>query len=202
MTSEEKLRHHIHRCFLNYRDGQKFIYETFYDYASSFCINYTEDEEELITMLNNSFLKVFKNIHKFSSSDGDYESSFRIWLRKWIICGIVDHCRNHFKHDLLLDFKHELLFDLHNAWQSFFAIIYPQTNRYSLNEAMRMIQSLSPSNRIILNLTVLEEFSYLQIADCLNISIETATGNVLHAKRQLQNKFLCAASHPEILTIE
>lgn len=120
-----------------------------------------------------------------------------IWLRKWIISGIIDHCRKHFKHHLLLDFKHELSFDLHKAWQSFFAIICPQTGRYSFNETMRMIRSLSPSNRIILNLTVLEEFSQQQIADCLNISIETAGNNVLHAKRQLQNKFLFSASHSE-----
>jgi RNA polymerase sigma factor (sigma-70 family) len=193
---QEELSYHIHRCLLNDRDSQKFIHESFYDYTRSFCICYTADEDEAITMLNNIFLKIFKHIHQFKSG-GDYEESFKRWMRKWIISGIVDHCREHFKHERLLDFKHEILTDLQEAWRRFFRMLCPLQEHCSFNDIMRMIQSLSPSSRIILNLNVLEDFDEQQIADCLNTSPETARGNLLKAQRQVQNKFFCLSVYAE-----
>ncbi|HXS55126.1 MAG TPA: sigma-70 family RNA polymerase sigma factor [Hanamia sp.] len=192
----EELGYHIHRCLSNDRDSQKYIYESFYDYTRSFCICYAADEDESIAILNNIFLKVFKHIHQFSSG-GDYELSFKTWMRKWIISGIVDHCRAHFKHELLLDFKHETLTDMQDAWQRFFRMLCPRQQHPSFHDIMKMIRSLSPASRIILNLSVLEDFDEQQIADCLNTSPETARTNLLKAKRQLQNKLFCLSVYAE-----
>ena len=195
--SQEELSYHIHRCLSNDPDSQKIIHEHFYDYAWDFCICYAADEDEAISMLNNVFLKVFKHIHKSRGADSDYENSFRTWMRKWIIGGIVDHCRKNFKHELLLDFKHNILTDLQMAWQRFFGILCPRQEYQSFPDIIKLIHSLTPASRIILNLSVLEEFDEQQIADCLNTSPETARNNLLKARRQLRNKFFCLPVYAE-----
>jgi DNA-directed RNA polymerase specialized sigma24 family protein len=83
------------------------------------------------------------------------------------------------------------------AWQRFFGMLCPRQEYQSFPDIIRLIHSLTPASRFILNLNMLEEFDEQQIADCLNTSTETARNNLLKASRQLRNKFFCLSVYAE-----
>ena len=60
MLSSEEFALHINGCALNKRDSQKKIYTTFYRHAIAVCEGYVATHDEAIEILNNGFLKIFK----------------------------------------------------------------------------------------------------------------------------------------------
>ena len=85
MLSVEELNEHIKGCALNKRESQKKIYSSFYTYAMTICNRYAGSEEDAVEILNDSFLKVFKEIDHFVPAYQDINNSFKGWLRKIVI---------------------------------------------------------------------------------------------------------------------
>lgn len=66
MLTAKELIQRIGGCSLNNREGQKKIYQTFYGYAISICSRYTNKQGDAVEILNDGFLKIFKEIHRFT----------------------------------------------------------------------------------------------------------------------------------------
>lgn len=178
MRDNELLRFHLKRCFYKEKASENYIFEKYHSYVESFCEYYTSDYEELITLINECFCLAFKNIPFDGRHKIPDEASFCNWLRKWIICGIVDHSRKNFKHQRLLHFKHVPLSDHSVLWENFFQKFYTTRGLKSTEAITCVVDSLSPSSRIILNLIVLEKFTDTDVADCLGIPNDTASSNI------------------------
>ncbi len=82
LISAEELNLHIRGCTLNNRESQKKIYNSFYSYGMAICDRYTKRKEDSIEIFNDSFLKIFKEIHRYKPSYADEVNSFKGWLRK------------------------------------------------------------------------------------------------------------------------
>ena len=98
MLTAEELNLQIRGCALNQRESQKKLYNSFYGYAMSICDRYTSREEDASEILNDGFLKIFKEIHHFKPSYADVVSSFKGWLRKIMVYTAIDHFRKNQKH--------------------------------------------------------------------------------------------------------
>ena len=178
LLSAEELSLHVERCALNNRESQKKLYTSFYGYAMAVCDRYTNNQDDAIEILNDGFLKVFKEIYRYKPAYTDVVSSFKGWLRKIMVYTAIDHFRkNH---------KHQFTTDLDNGVVQVASHAEDALDRISYEEIIRSIQDLTPGYRTVFNLFIIEGFTHEEISDRLGISIGTSKSNLAKARRQLQ----------------
>ena len=180
--SGEELRSTIQGCVLNDRLSQKKIYTSFYNYAMSICSIYTTNYEDSVEILNDGFLKVFKEIYRYQPAYADHVLSFKGWLRKIMLYTSIDHFRKNHKYRFTKELDNEV------AWQS--AEGEDALDRISYNEIVRSMQKLTPGYRIIFNLFIIENFSHEEISKRLGISVGTSKSNLARGRKQLQKILL------------
>lgn len=178
LLSADELTYHVEACALNNRGSQKVIYSSFYGYAMAICDRYTNKQEDAVEILNDGFLKVFREIHHYHPAYADVVSSFKGWLRKIMVYTAIDHFRkNH---------KHQMVTQLDNVVYQVATVSEDAVDKLSYEEVIRAIQDLSPGYRTVFNLFVIEGLSHDEIATQLGISVGTSKSNLSKARRQLQ----------------
>ena len=178
LLSADELTYHVEACALNNRGSQKVLYSSFYGYAMAICDRYTNKQEDAVEILNDGFLKVFREIHHYRPAYADVVSSFKGWLRKIMVYTAIDHFRkNH---------KHQMVTQLDNVVYQVATVSEDAVDKLSYEEVIRAIQDLSPGYRTVFNLFVIEGLSHDEIASQLGISVGTSKSNLSKARRQLQ----------------
>jgi RNA polymerase sigma factor (sigma-70 family) len=177
LTAEE-LSMHIEGCALNNKASQKKIYYSFYGYAMSVCDRYTNNYDDSIEILNDGFLKIFTEIHRYRPAYTDIVGSFMGWLRKIMIYTAIDHFRK--------NRKYRFTRDLDDGMIQISARDADAIDNISYEEIIRSIQELTPAYRTVFNLFIIEGFTHEEISKRLSISIGTSKSNLAKARRQLQ----------------
>jgi len=180
--SEEELNLHIQGCVLNDRLSQKKIYTSFYNYAMTICSIYTNNYDDSVEILNDGFLKVFKEIYRYQPAYADTTNSFKGWLRKIMVYTAIDHFRKNRKHRFIMELDSEVI--------QVSAGREDALDRISYDEIITAMQKLTPGYRIIFNLFIIENFSHEEISKQLGISIGTSKSNLARGRRQLQKILL------------
>ena len=178
MLSAEELSIYIRGCALNERASQKKIYNSFYGYAMAICDCYANNEDDAIEILNDGFLKIFKEIHRYKPAYANEINSFKGWLRKIMVYTAIDHFRK--------NKKHHVVGELDVAVTQPSAHDISGLDKVSYDEIIRFIQRLSPAYRTVLSLFIIEGFSHEEIAEQLGISVGTSKSNLAKARKQLQ----------------
>lgn len=178
LLSVEELTYHVEACALNKRESQKILYSSFYGYAMAICDRYTSKQDDAVEILNDGFLKVFKEIHHYKPAYADVVSSFKGWLRKIIVYTAIDHFRK--------NQKHQIVTQLDNVVYQVSSTHEDAIDKLSYEEIIRAVQELSPGYRTVFNLFVIDGLSHEEIASQLAISVGTSKSNLSKARRQLQ----------------
>lgn len=144
----------------------------------SICDRYTNNQDDAFEILNDGYLKIFREIHRYEPSYSDAIASFKGWLKKIMVYTAIDHFRK--------QRKHEVVGELDNAIIHLPADSSDACDKISYEEIIRCIQHLSPAYRTVLNLFIIEGFSHEDIARQLGISIGTSKSNLAKARKQLQ----------------
>lgn len=142
------------------------------------CHRYTGSQEDAIEILNDGFLKIFKEMGNFKPAYEDVISSFKGWLRKIMIYTAIDHFRKNHKHQMLADLD-SVVYQIPSWSES-------ALDRLSHEEIIRSIQLLTPAYRTVLNLFIIEGLSHEEIAQQLDIAVGTSKSNLAKARKQLQ----------------
>jgi RNA polymerase sigma factor (sigma-70 family) len=178
LLSADELTFHIRACTLNNRESQKKIYSSFYGYAMAICDRYANKQDDALEIINDGFLKIFREINHYQPAYDDVISSFKGWLRKIMIYTAIDHFRKYH--------KHQMAADLDTIVYQVPAHSIDALDRISHEEIIRSVQQLSPGYRAVFNLFVIDDLSHEEIANHLGISIGTSKSNLAKARRQLQ----------------
>lgn len=176
------LEMHIKRCGLNNRDSQKEIYRSFYSYAMAVCVRYADNRDDAIEILNDGFLKVFKQVGNYKIPYPDSIGSFKAWLRRIMTNTAIDHFRRNKKYRYNKEPDNSAI-ELVAGGEDVF-------DRISYTEIINSIQQLTPGYRAIFNLFIIEGYTYEEIAQQLGISIGASKSSMYKARRQLQNLLL------------
>jgi RNA polymerase sigma-70 factor (ECF subfamily) len=170
-AQEPSIHNLLKGCQKNDRKSQRSLYQHFYGYSMSICLRYADNRDEAVELVNESFMKIFKNIAAF-----DITRPFRPWIRKILI----NTCINHFRKKKV-DFADE--FDAANNLADSEEIL----SGISYQEILDIIRQLSPAYRAVFNLHVIEGYKHEEIAEMLNISVGASKSNLSKAKKNLQN---------------
>ncbi len=142
------------------------------------CDRYAGNQDDALEVLNDGFLKVFREIHHYSPAYSDVVSSFKGWLRKIMVYTSIDHFRKNQKHQVLTQLEN-VVYQVPIAGDD-------ALDKISYEEIIRSVQLLSPGYRTVFNLFIIEGWSHEEIATHLGISTGTSKSNLSKARRQLQ----------------
>jgi RNA polymerase sigma-70 factor (ECF subfamily) len=146
------------------------------------CGLYIKNYDDSVEILNDGFLKVFKEIHRYRPAYADVISSFKGWLRKIIVYTAIDHFRKNRKHRFTKELDIEVNRESAGGEDAL--------DKISYDEIIRSMQNLTPGYKIIVNLSILECFSHEEISKQLGISIGTSKSNLARGRKQLQKILL------------
>ncbi len=178
LLSAEELTYHVEGCAVNKRESQKIIYNSFYGYAMAICDRYAGKQDDALEIMNDGFLKVFKEIHHYQPAYSDVISSFKGWVRKIMVYTAIDHFRK--------NQKHKMVTQLDPVEYQMAARSGDALDKISYDEIILAVQELSPGYRTVFNLFIIEGLSHDEIANKLDISVGTSKSNLSKARKQLQ----------------
>lgn len=152
---------------------QEILYKDFYSYALSICRSYTYSNDDAVSILNDSFLKVFSSIEKKKYNK---DIPFKNWLRRIVINTAIDNYRKNTKH-----FHH---LEIEEATQSI-------TNNdiidnLTANDIINLLDQLPEAHRIVFNLYEIQGYDHREISEKLNISKSTSRVFLTRAKKKLR----------------
>jgi RNA polymerase sigma factor (sigma-70 family) len=186
MDEVPKLKQLIQGCLNSDRKSQHAIYKMYYGKMKAVCLRYTKDPDTAQDVLQEGFIKVFNNIGRYSGV-----GSFEGWIRRIMVNMSIDRFRKS-KNDILMlgqdtsseDFEDEIEEEIDE---------YDQYD-FKPEEIIDAMQLLSPAYRTVFNLYVFEDYTHLDVAEALGISVGTSKSNFAKAKRNLK-KILLQKNH-------
>jgi RNA polymerase sigma factor (sigma-70 family) len=173
----------LNGCRRNDRNSQKELYYLLRGFAMKICYRYTNSNEESEEIVNEGFVKLFKNIHQFDEHrQEDTLLSLKGWFKRILVNTCIDHYRktNASVNGHLLNQESEAIPD-----QSETGI-----DVLSYKEIIEAIRLLSPGYRAVFNLFVIEGLSHEEISKKLGISVGASKSNLSKARDNLRKLLL------------
>ena len=161
----------IKGCLDQDRKMQEMLYQRFSSKMYAVCLRYSKNSDDAQDLLQDGFVKVFKNISKFRG-DGSFEG----WIRRIFVNTSIEHFRRSVKNYQVTDTNEITIED-----PSLTAL-----DNLAEKDIITMIQELSPGYRQVFNMYVIEGYSHKDIGDILGISEGTSKSQLARAKGVLK----------------
>lgn len=163
-------------CKENSRSAQKKLYELYSSQFFTICSRYTKDMHDAEQVLQDSFLKIFQNIHAYQGT-----GSFEGWMKRIIVNTCLDHLKSkQHKADALTTHPEFIQEDIN-------LVSFNQGYQHlNMEVLLSAIQSLSPTTRTVFNLYIFEGYSHKEIAKILSISDGTSQWHLNSARTTLK----------------
>ncbi len=161
----------IKGCLRQDAKCQRLLYERYAPRMLTVCIRYARQRSEAEDILQDAFVKVFKNLDKF-----EHRGSFEGWIRRIMVNTALKYYRKlRFQMEQSgLDYSNDK--PVHSLAES----------QLSAQELMDIIAGLPDGYRIVFNMYAIEGFSHREIADALGIQESTSRSQLVKARKMLQ----------------
>ncbi len=169
MTTETDL---IKGCIEGDRRMQKELYDRFSPKMYAVCIRYMGNADDAQDILQEGFIKIYKNLERFRG-DGSFEG----WVRRIFVNTAIEQIRKK-KMDVSLTEKEETI-----EYKSVSAI-----DNINEKDLLKIVSGLSPGYRSVFNMYVVEGFSHKEIGELLGINEGTSKSQLARARMILQER--------------
>lgn len=187
MFSEIELNIIIKGCINQDRNKQQAFYKHFYGYSAAICMRYTAKQEDISEVVNDGFLKVFKEIHNFRTPNDNYLATLKAWIRRIMINTSIDHYRKYNKNE-------PTIIDVDKQLETQKVDYETPIDKLSYQEVVKLVQELSPIYRMVFNMYVIDGLNHEEISKQLNISVGTSKSNLskarLNVMKLIENKHI------------
>lgn len=167
----------IQGCCKGRESDRKAFYEHFYSYAFSVCLAYASNREDAREMLNDGFLKVFKNIKDLKN-----HHVLLLWLRRIMVNTAIDYYRKNSKRFKEIPAE-TVAYQLEEPYlndKSLFA-------QFSAEHILDILQKMPAPYRMVFSLYVLEGYAHKEISQQLHITEGTSRAHLTEANRLLRH---------------
>lgn len=158
-------------------EGDKPSFRVLYErYNRNFlliCLRYFKNRADSEDMMQESFLKIYKQLSQFDSERG----KFKHWAKRIVINTCLEKLR---KKNVLKDFDNIFDIGIH------LNIPAKALDLLSLQELTKVIQQLPKGYRTIFNLYVIDGYNHREIGEMLGISDNTSKTQLMKARKFLQ----------------
>ena len=162
----------ISGCRKNNRKSQEMLYRRYAGAMFKLCLIYENDRDRAKDILQEAFLKIFKNINSF-----DRKGLLKTWIKKIITNTAIDYYRKY--HSNVQFVPIEKITQLCSNEESIASFL-------NTEDIISKVNSLPKGARMIFQLYAIEGYSHKEIARLLKISIGTSKSQINRAKQLLQ----------------
>lgn len=164
----------IRGCINNDRKEQEKLYRMFADEMYNVCLVYENDRDMAKDILQDSFVKVFKNLGQFNRN-----GSLRAWIRRVVVNTALDHLRSKKNFGPEVDFETlaDVRFEINDIGSG-----------YRTRDIIAEVNRLPEGARLVFNLFALEGYSHKEIAQLLEITEGTSKSQYSRARQLLQQR--------------
>ncbi|MGZ4035971.1 MAG: RNA polymerase sigma factor [Bacteroidia bacterium] len=162
----------INGCVSNKREFQKLLYQKFAGKMLSLCFRYFKNREEAEDVLQDGFIKIFKNIDKYQGT-----GSFEGWIKRIMVNTALEELRKKKKEFITQDID-----ELYIQPES----VDKTDDSVNTKDLIRYIQALPEGYKLVFNLFVIEGYSHGEIGQMLNINEGTSKSQLSKARAYLQ----------------
>ncbi|MGH2648039.1 MAG: RNA polymerase sigma factor [Ginsengibacter sp.] len=161
----------INGCIDGNHKMQELLYKKFSSKMYGVCLRYSGNVDDATDLLQEGFIKVFKNLQKFRG-DGSFEG----WMRRIFVNTSIEHFRKKVK-----------LYNVTEVQEN--TIEETDLNildTLAAKDIILLVNELSPGYKTVFNMHVIEGYSHKEIADLLGISEGTSKSQLARAKGVLK----------------
>jgi len=160
----------VKACLKNDKASQKRLFDTYAKQMLALCYRYVNDYDIAHDLMQEGFIKVFKNLETYRG-----ESALKSWIRRIMVNCSLEHIRRE---------KNKKKVDLEVAEHiAYDAPVYQDFLEMDL--VMSAITKLPSTMRTVLNLFAIEGYSYSDIAGQLGLEESSVRSNIHRARKQL-----------------
>lgn len=171
--SLEDLTKIINECASGDVRAQEKLYRMFAPKMYGVCLRFAKDKTEAEDNLQEGFVKVFTNIHKFRN-----EGSLEGWVRRIMVNVSLSKFR---KQHLMHPVEDISVYESQQVSENVL-------DKISADELLELIQELPPRYRMVFNLFVMEGMTHQEIGEAMNITEGTSKSNLARARDILKRK--------------
>ena len=168
----------INGCMEGNRQMQEILYKIFTPKTYGICMRYSGNVKNAKDLLQEGFIKLFKNLHKFRG-----EGTFEGWIRRIFINTSIEHFRKKSKMYNVTDISDNKIGDTYLG----------ALDSLAEKDILYLVNELSPCYKSVFNLHVIEGCSHKEIAEILDITEGTIKSQLSRAKavlkKNLEEKF-------------
>jgi RNA polymerase sigma factor (sigma-70 family) len=154
------------------RRTQELLYRTYSPKMFGVCLRYSGNNDDAQDILQDGFVKVFRNLPRFRA-----EGSFEGWMRRIFVNTAIEHYRK----------KVNLQPVNENQETTIETSDWSALDRLAVKDILQAVQELSPGYRTVFNLYVIEGYTHRDIAEMMGISEGTSKSQLARAKAILQH---------------
>ena len=163
----------VEKCVSGDTKAQRHLFDRFAPKMLGVVMRYINDKERADDVLQDAFIKVFKNIHKF-----EHTGSLEGWIRRIMVNTALDQIRKNKKKQNNVELDNDSYFELKQD-SSAEEILQAES-------LMKIVQSLPEGYRTVFNLFAIEGYSHKEIAEELGITENTSKSQYSRAKSTLR----------------
>jgi RNA polymerase sigma-70 factor (ECF subfamily) len=160
-------------CLKEKPAAQKQLYQLFAGGMLGICYRYTKSMADAEDVLQEGFIKVFKNLHQYKS-----EGELGGWIRRIMVTTAINYLKKNIKYQSELLFENEHLHIVTND--------HPEI-RLESKELADLIRQLPPGYQTIFNLHAVEGYTHVQIGEMMGIHEGTSRSQYSRARGLLIN---------------
>ena len=149
------------------------MYRQLYGFAMTIALRYAIDEHEAADILGHAFVKMFRSIHSYDKTKGNFHG----WLKRIVINESLDHIRQRSQFSNLEPDTAEEPY-VNNS-------IIERTDAAAI---LALIRQLPRATHAVFVLYAIDGFTHKEIAAQLNISEGTSKWHLSEARRILRQK--------------
>ncbi|MDP9048646.1 MAG: RNA polymerase sigma factor [Bacteroidota bacterium] len=169
MTADSSLAQMWEGCLANDRKQQELLYRKLAPKMLAVCMRYAHDKDEAQDILQEGFIKMFNNVHKYRG-EGNLEG----WIRRIMVHCAISRYRKLRPMVLVEDFPEENG-SLNNSYND---------HGLEVKDLLKMIQKLPETYRSVFNLYAVEGYSHQEIGKTLGMT-ELLSRTTLHRARNI-----------------
>lgn len=161
----------IKGCISGDRKMQELLYNRHSPKMYAVCLRYSNNADDAQDLLQEGFIKVFRNLEKFRG-DGSFEG----WMRRIFVNTSIEEYRRKTKLTTVSEPKEYNIED--TEWNAL--------DNIAEKDIIKIVQQLSPGYRQVFNMYVIEGYSHKEIAEILGINEGTSKSQLARARVILQ----------------
>ncbi|TCC95050.1 RNA polymerase sigma factor [Pedobacter hiemivivus] len=168
-------------CLRNDNKSKEMVYKSFYGYLMGVTLRYVEDRNDAEELVNDSFIKVFKNIGQFSAPkyNDQVQKAFKGWIARISSRTAIDFLRS----------KRTFLYvdDITEEQQPLTEL--NAVSQLNVQDIMKLLNKLPETHKLIFNMYEIEGFSHEEISKMLNIPESSCRVYLTRAKNKLRELY-------------